>query len=418
MSYDEAVLAALTDVDSIVTDALRAERERQQETLILIASENTASPAVMAASGSWFTNKYAEGYPGRRYYGGCVHLDTCERLARERAMEIFGAEYANVQPHSGTQANLEVYGAVLEPGDTILSMSLDHGGHLSHGHPVNFVGRLYRIVNYGVSQSDERIDMEEVARLARAERPKMIVCGASAYSRTIDFEAFAAIAKEVGAYLLCDIAHIAGLVAAGLHPNPVPHADFVTTTTHKTLRGPRGGLILAKKGFKKALSKSVFPGQQGGPLGHIVAAKAVAFGEAQRPEFKEYQARVIASAQRLAERLGEAGYRIVSGGTDNHLFLVDVTPKGVGGKEAELLLDRVGITVNKNMIPYDPRKPMDPSGIRLGTPTLVSRGMGPEEMDAVAELIDRALTQREDEAALAAIKAEVKALCLRFPLWA
>ncbi len=414
-AYPEAVLSAVHDVDPDVAAALRAERGRQDDTLVLIASENIASPAVMAAAGSWFTNKYAEGYPGKRYYGGCAHLDDCERLARERACALFGADHANVQPHSGTQANLEVYGAVLAPGDTILSMSLDHGGHLSHGHPVNFVGRVYKIVRYGVRKDDERIDMDEVARVARAERPKMIVCGASAYSRTIDFEAFAAVAREVGAYLLCDIAHIAGLVAAGLHPSPVPHADFVTTTTHKTLRGPRGGLVLCKDQHKKALDKSVFPGQQGGPLGHVIAAKAVAFREAQAPGFRAYQERVVANARRLADGLAGRGYRIVSGGTDNHLFLVDLGPKGLAGGAAETALDEVGITVNKNMIPYDPRKPMDPSGVRLGTPTITTRGMGLEEMDQVAALIDRALTG--GAGARDAVRAEVRALCARFPLW-
>jgi glycine hydroxymethyltransferase len=415
--YSEAILDTVAPIDREVRDALEAERRRQQETIILIASENIASPAVMAAAGTWFTNKYAEGYPGKRYYGGCQHLDTCEELARTRACELFGADHANVQPHSGTQANLEVYGAVLKPGDTILSMSLDHGGHLSHGHPVNFVGQVYKIVRYGVRKADERIDMDEVARVARAEKPKMIVCGASAYSRTIDFEGFARIAKEVGAYLLCDIAHIAGLVAAGLHPSPVPHADFVTTTTHKTLRGPRSGLILCKAEHKKAIDKGVFPGQQGGPLGHIIAAKAVALREAQTEEFKRYQGRVIENAARLAQRLGERGYRIVSDGTDNHLFLMDLGPKDLSGQVAETALDAVGITVNKNMIPYDPRKPMDPSGIRIGSPTVTTRGMGLAEMDKIAELIDRALVARGDAAASAKIGDEVRALCLRFPLW-
>ncbi|MCW8141848.1 MAG: serine hydroxymethyltransferase [Planctomycetota bacterium] len=404
-------------VDPDVRDALAAERRRQDDTVVLIASENIASPAVMAASGSWFTNKYAEGYPGRRYYGGCQHLDACEDLARQRACELFGADHANVQPHSGTQANLEVYGAVLKPGDTILSMSLDHGGHLSHGHPVNFVGQVFRIVRYGVRREDERLDIDEVARVAHAEKPRLIVCGASAYSRTIDFEAFARIAKEVGAYLLADIAHIAGLVAAGLHPSPVPHADFVTTTTHKTLRGPRGGMVLCKGEHKKALDKSVFPGQQGGPLGHVVAAKAVAFKEALSPAFRDYQQAVIANAARLAERLAARGYRVVSGGTDNHLFLMDLGPRDLTGQAAESALDAVGITVNKNMIPYDPRKPMDPSGIRIGTPTVTTRGMGLAEMDQIADLIDRALTARADPAASAAVREQVQALCARFPLW-
>jgi glycine hydroxymethyltransferase len=417
VTYSSAILETIQGVDPDVAEALQAELARQRETLILIASENTASPAVMAAAGSWFTNKYAEGYPGRRYYGGCAHLDACERLARERACELFGADHANVQPHSGTQANLEVYGAVLEPGDTILSMSLDHGGHLSHGHPVNFVGKLYDIQSYGVAKETGRIDMDEVAAKAAECKPKMIVCGASAYSRTIDFEAFAKIAADVGAYLLCDIAHIAGLVAAGVHPSPVPHADFVTTTTHKTLRGPRGGLIMCKKKHRKAIGKSVFPGQQGGPLGHLIAAKAVAFKEAQSDAFKTYQQTVVDSAARLASQLQERGYTLVSGGTDNHLFLVDLGPKDLSGKVAEAALDAVGITVNKNMIPYDPRKPMDPSGIRLGTPTLVSRGMGVAEMDTVADLIDRALMASEDEAAQAKIKDEVRDLCAKFPLF-
>lgn len=415
--YPAAVLDTVGAVDPDVRDALAAERRRQDDTVVLIASENIASPAVMAASGSWFTNKYAEGYPGRRYYGGCQHLDACEDLARQRACELFGADHANVQPHSGTQANLEVYGAVLKPGDTILSMSLDHGGHLSHGHPVNFVGQVFRIVRYGVRREDERLDIDEVARVAHAEKPRLIVCGASAYSRTIDFEAFARIAKEVGAYLLADIAHIAGLVAAGLHPSPVPHADFVTTTTHKTLRGPRGGMVLCKGEHKKALDKSVFPGQQGGPLGHVVAAKAVAFKEALSPAFRDYQQAVIANAARLAERLAARGYRVVSGGTDNHLFLMDLGPRDLTGQAAESALDAVGITVNKNMIPYDPRKPMDPSGIRIGTPTVTTRGMGLAEMDQIADLIDRALTARADPAASAAVREQVQALCARFPLW-
>jgi len=415
--YRAAALEEIGAVDADVQQALAADARRQQDTVILIASENVASPAVMAATGSWFTNKYAEGYPGKRYYGGCAHLDVCERLARERACELFGADHANVQPHSGTQANLEVYGAVLEPGDTILAMSLDHGGHLSHGHKVNFVGKTYNIVNYGVRRDDELLDMDEVRRLARAERPKVIVCGASAYSRTIDFEAFAEIAAEVDALLLADIAHIAGLVAVGLHPSPVPHADFVTTTTHKTLRGPRGGLILTKKKQRRKIDKSVFPGLQGGPLGHVIAAKAVAFREALRPGFKGYQQQVIQNAQRMAAGLAERGYRIVSGGTDNHLFLVDLGPKGVTGNVAEEALDAVGITVNKNMIPYDERKPMDPSGIRIGTPIVTTRGMGTDEMDRIVDMIDRTLQAPDDEAVRAKVEGEVHELCAGFPLW-
>ncbi|MEZ6188688.1 MAG: serine hydroxymethyltransferase [Planctomycetota bacterium] len=415
--YAGPVLEHVRASDPDVAQALERELQRQQETIVLIASENAASPAVMAASGSWFTNKYAEGYPGRRYYGGCAHLDDCERLARDRAKELFGAEHANVQPHSGTQANLEVYGAVLNPGDTILSMSLDHGGHLSHGHPVNFVGRLYTIVNYGVTEQDERIDYDQVQRLAEEHRPRMIVCGASAYSRVIDFARFAEIARSVDALLLADIAHIAGLVAAGEHPNPVGHADFVTTTTHKTLRGPRGGMILCGKQHRKALDKSVFPGQQGGPLGHVIAAKAVAFKEAQTAGFKDYQQRVIQNAQRMAEGLKQRGFRIVSGGTDNHLFLMDVTSKGIGGKEAEALLEEVGITVNKNMIPYDPRKPMDPSGIRIGSPIVTSRGFGLEDMDRIADWIDRALSAKDDAPARKQISDEVRGLASSRPLW-
>ena len=417
-SYAEAILETLRGHDDPVREALAAEVTRQAETVILIASENIASPAVMAAAGSWFTNKYAEGYPGKRYYGGCAHLDVCERLARERCERLFGADHANVQPHSGTQANLEVYGAVLSPGDTILSMSLDHGGHLSHGHPVNFVGKTYKVVSYGVRKEDARLDMDQVRDLARRERPKMIVCGASAYSRRIDFAAFAAIAQETGALLLADIAHIAGLIAAGLHESPIAHADFVTTTTHKTLRGPRGGVVMCKEGHRKALDKSVFPGQQGGPLGHVVAAKAVAFAEALDPRFRDYQARVVANAARMAEGLAAKGYRIVAGGTENHLFLVDVTARGLSGQVAESALDEVGITVNKNMIPFDPRKPMDPSGIRIGSPTVTTRGMGLPEMDRIVDLIDRALMARDDAAAKARIAGEVRELCRGFPLWA
>ena len=415
--YVEAVLNGVSGVDDVVRSALLAERARQEGTVILIASENIASPAVMAATGSWFTNKYAEGYPGKRYYGGCAHVDDVENLARDRACALFGADHANVQPHSGTQANLEVYAAMLEPGDTILAMSLDHGGHLSHGHPVNFVGKVYNIVNYGVRREDARIDMDEVARIARETKPKMIVCGASAYSRVIDFEAFARIAQEVGAYLLADIAHIAGLVAAGLHPSPVPHADFVTTTTHKTLRGPRGGMVLCKKAHRKKLDKSVFPGQQGGPLGHVIAAKAVAFAEAQSEAFKSYQRSVVENAKRLADAMSAKGYRIVSGGTDNHLFLVDLSPQDLSGNDADVALDSVGITVNKNMIPYDPRKPMDPSGIRIGTPTVTTRGMGLEEMDRIADLIDRTLTARAAPDQLKRIAGEVRELTSAFPLW-
>jgi glycine hydroxymethyltransferase len=412
----EAQLAELRAVDPEVARAIEAERRRQEENVVLIASENVVSDAVLAAMGTALTNKYAEGYPGKRYYGGCENVDVAETLAIERAKKIFGADHANVQPHSGTQANLQVYGAVLKPGDTILSMSLDHGGHLSHGHTVNFVGQIFKIERYGVAKGSERIDMEEVQKTAERTKPRMIVCGASAYSRTIDFEGFARVAKSVGAYLLADIAHIAGLVAAGLHPSPVPHADFVTTTTHKTLRGPRGGMILCKAEHAKALDKAVFPGQQGGPLEHVIAAKAVSFQEALAPDFKQYQKAIVENARVLADEMAKRGYRLVSGGTDNHLFLIDLGPKQLTGAIAEDTLTEIGITINKNMIPYDPRKPMDPSGIRLGTPLVTSRGMGTAEMQKIADLIDRALKAKDDKAALARLQGETKELTRRFPI--
>jgi len=409
------MLSEIRTVDPEIAEAIEAERIRQEESIILIASENTVSNAVLAAAGSVLTNKYAEGYPGRRYYGGCENADTCERLARNRAKELFGAEAANVQPHSGTSANLAVYASFMKPGDKILSMSLDHGGHLSHGHSVSFTGQLYEIVNYGVGK-DGRLDYDQIEALAEAEKPQIIVCGASAYSRVIDFERFGAIAAKVGARLLCDIAHIAGLVAAGLHPSPFPHADYVTTTTHKTLRGPRGGLIMSRKKYRKAINKAIFPGLQGGPLEHIVAAKAVAFKEAQSEAFKDYQQLILDDAQALGAALLERGFTLVSGGTDNHLFLVDLQSKGTTGAEGEDALGRVGIIVNKNMVPFDPRKPLDPSGIRIGTPTVASRGMGPAEMSEIAAIIDEAISKRGDEAALDALRERSRSLAKKFPI--
>jgi glycine hydroxymethyltransferase len=411
-----AQLEELRAVDPEVAKAIESERARQERNIVLIASENVVSDAVLAAMGTALTNKYAEGYPGKRYYGGCEFVDVTESLAIERAKKLFSADHANVQPHSGTQANLQVYGAVLKPGETILSMSLDHGGHLSHGHNVNFVGQIFKIERYGVAKGSERIDMDEVRKVAESKKPRMIVCGASAYSRIIDFKAFSEIAKSVGAYLLADIAHIAGLVAAGLHPSPVPFADFVTTTTHKTLRGPRGGMILCKAEHQKAVDKAVFPGQQGGPLEHVIAAKAVSFKEALAPEFKDYQKAIVANAAVLSEEMTKRGYRVVSGGTDNHLFLVDLGPKDLTGAIAESTLEKIGITINKNMIPYDPRKPMDPSGIRLGTPLVTSRGMGTAEMRTIADLIDRALKDHADPKKLEKLHDETRSLSERFKI--
>lgn len=378
----------------------------------LIASENFASKAVMEAMGSVFTNKYAEGYPGKRYYGGCQNVDVAENLARDRAKEIFGAEHANVQPHSGAQANMSVYFTVLNPGDTILGMNLSHGGHLTHGSPVNFSGKMYNIVPYGVNENGY-IDYDEVEKIALECKPKIIVAGASAYPRTIDFKRFREIADKVSAYLMVDMAHIAGLVAAGLHPSPVPYADFVTTTTHKTLRGPRGGMILCKEKYAKDLDKSVFPGVQGGPLMHVIAGKAVCFKEALTPEFKEYQNQIVKNAKVLAKELMNRGFKLVSGGTDNHLMLVDLTNKGVTGKDAEAMLDEVGITVNKNTIPFDKQKPNIASGIRIGTPAMTTRGMKEEEMKTIAELIDRTIKGEDKEK----IKADVLKLTSRFPIY-
>jgi glycine hydroxymethyltransferase len=403
-------------IDPEVADAIVAERQRQEENIILIASENIASDAVMAAQGTLFTNKYAEGYPGKRYYGGCENVDICERLARNRAKEIFNADHANVQPHSGASSNLAVYTSFMKPGDKILSMSLDHGGHLSHGHKVNFTGKWYDIIPYGVSEDTATLDYDQIEALAMDHKPAIIVCGASAYGRVINFERFGEIAQKSGARLLADIAHIAGLIAAGLHPQPFPHADYVTTTTHKTLRGPRGGMIMCKKKYRKAIDREVFPGLQGGPLQHVIAAKAVAFKEAMSDEFKAYQTLIKASATALADAMIEGGFTIVSGGTDTHLFLVDLRSKGLSGKECEDLLSKVGITVNMNMIPYDPRKPMDPSGIRIGTPSVASRNMGPAEMAELAGLIDDAIKARDDEDALKAIHERTKALTKRFPV--
>ncbi len=407
----------LAEADPEIARLVREETRRQAEGLELIASENFVSPAVLEATGSPLTNKYAEGYPGKRYYGGCEVVDRVEQLAIDRAKRIFGAEHANVQPHSGSQANMAAYFALAQPGDTLLAMSLNFGGHLTHGSPVNFSGRLFQIVPYGLRQSDERVDMDEVARLARERRPRILVVGASAYPRVLHFDAFAEIAREVGAALVVDMAHIAGLVAVGLHPSPVPHSDVVTTTTHKTLRGPRSGMILCREAHAKAVNSQIFPGIQGGPLEHVIAAKAVAFHEALQPEFKAYQQAVLDNAQALAQGIAAAGLRLVSGGTDNHLMLVDLRPKRLTGKVAEEALGRAGITVNKNMIPWDPEKPFVTSGIRLGTPALTTRGMGPAEMRTVAALVGRVLDAPGDEKVLARVKGEVHDLTRQFPLY-
>ncbi len=402
--------------DPDVWNAINSEVTRQQDGLEMIASENYTSPAVMQATGSVLTNKYAEGYPGRRYYGGCEHVDVVEDLARDRARQLFSAEFANVQPHSGSQANTAVYLTVLQPGDTVLGLDLAHGGHLTHGMKLNISGRLYNFISYGVTRDTHRIDFDQVAALAREHRPKMIVAGASAYPREIPHDRFAEIAESVGAKLFVDMAHYAGLVAAGLHHNPVPVADFVTTTTHKTLRGPRAGLILGKSEYAKELNRSVFPGIQGGPLMHVIAAKAVCFAEAMEPQFVEYGRCVIENARVLAEDLASGGLSLVSGGTDNHLMLVDVTPLGIGGKTADSTLERCGITVNKNMIPFDERKPVDPSGIRVGTPALTTRGMGPGEMKHIAAWMLESLRNCEDESTLQRIRADVSELCAQFPV--
>jgi glycine hydroxymethyltransferase len=402
--------------DSEIWSAIADEQARQAEGLEMIASENFTSPAVMQAVGSVLTNKYAEGYPGRRYYGGCEFVDKVEDLARDRAKQLFGAEHANVQPHSGSQANSAVYLAAIQPGDTVLAFDLAHGGHLTHGMRLNSSGILYRFVHYGVRQDDHLLDFDQIASLARAHKPKLIVAGASAYPREIPHDRFAEIAREVGAKLLVDMAHYAGLVAAGIHNSPVPVADFVTSTTHKTLRGPRGGIAMCRAEHAKDLDRSVFPGTQGGPLMHVIAGKAVAFAEALRPDFKAYAQQVIDNARTLAAGLAAGGVKLVSGGTDNHLMLVDVTPLGLGGKLAEEALDRCGITCNKNMIPYDERKPVDPSGIRLGTPALTTRGMGADEMRRVADWILRVLKAPEDEQVITSTRREVAELAEQFPV--
>jgi glycine hydroxymethyltransferase len=407
----------LADTDPELAAAIRNERRRQAEGLELIASENFVSQAVLEAAGSVLTNKYAEGYPGKRYYGGCEFVDVAESLAIARAKALFGAAHANVQPHSGAQANLAAYLALVKPGDTVLGMNLAHGGHLTHGHPLNFSGQLYKIVPYGVSTDDERIDYAELERLAHEHRPRMIMVGASAYPRIIDFPRIAAVARAVEAAMVVDMAHIAGLVAVGLHPSPVPYADVVSSTTHKTLRGPRGGLLLCREERAKDLDRAVFPGVQGGPLMHVIAAKAVCFKEALEPTFADYQRRLLANAQRLAQALVSHGFRLVSGGTDNHLMLVDVFSKGVTGKAAEVALGKAGITVNKNAIPFDRNPPMVASGIRVGTPAVTTRGMGEAEMDVIAGLIARVLVNPEDDRALGTVKGEVERLCHRFPLY-
>jgi len=408
---------SLAETDPDIARAVRDELHRQNTGLELIASENFVSQAVLQAAGSVLTNKYAEGYPGKRYYGGCEFVDVAESLAIERARTLFGAEHANVQPHSGAQANMAVYLTLLKPGDTVLGMNLAHGGHLTHGHPLNFSGKFYTILPYGVRKEDERIDYEELEWLAREHRPKMIIVGASAYPRVIDFERIGSIAREVGSPMVTDMAHIAGLVAANIHPSPVPHSDFVTTTTHKTLRGPRGGLVLCRSQYARELDRAVFPGVQGGPLMHIIAAKAVCLKEAMEPGFVDYQRQIVANAQRLGSSLSAAGFRLVSGGTDNHLMLVDVFSKGLTGKVAEAALGTAGITVNKNAIPFDTNPPMVASGIRIGTPAVTSRGMGEPEMDTIADLIARALASPGDDAALRMVRTEVDVLCRKFPLY-
>jgi len=408
----------LARTDPEVAEAIRNETRRQGSQLELIASENFVSEAVLEALGTVLTNKYAEGYPGKRYYGGCEFVDVAETLAIQRAKQLFSADHANVQPHSGAQANMSVYMTVCQPGDTILGMNLSHGGHLTHGHPLNFSGRYFKVVAYGVRKEDETIDYEAMAALAREHRPRILVVGASAYPRTIDFVAVRKAADECGAVVMADMAHIAGLVAAGLHPSPVPHAEFVTTTTHKTLRGPRGGMILCQEKWAKETDKLLFPGVQGGPLMHVIAAKAVAFKEALSPDFKAYQAQIVKNAKALAAALMGEGWRLVSGGTDNHLMLIDVFAKGITGKVAEKALDRAGITVNKNTIPFDTNSPMVASGIRVGTPALTTRGMKEADMAKVGLLISRALSAVENDTALDEVKRDVKRLCDQFPLYA
>jgi glycine hydroxymethyltransferase len=408
---------AMSDVDPEIADAIRLETQRQNDTLELIASENHVSHAVLTAMGSVFTNKYAEGYPGKRYYGGCGPTDIVENIAIARAKELFGAEHANVQPHSGSQANQSVYFAMLKPGDTIMGMDLSHGGHLTHGHPLSYSGRDFKVVAYGVRKDDELIDYDEMERIAEENKPRMIICGASAYSRVIDFKRIREIADKVGALMMADIAHIAGLVVTGHHPSPVPYADFVTTTTHKTLRGPRAGLVLCKEKHAKDLDRALFPGIQGGPLVHIIAAKAIAFKEALAPEFKEYQGQIVKNAKVLCEGVAAAGFRIVSGGTDNHLFMTDVFVKGITGKDGQNILEAANITVNKNTIPFDQNKPMVASGLRIGSPAVTTRGMREAEMKTIAHLIARVLDAKGDAAVTAQVKKDVKELCDRFPIY-
>lgn len=410
-------MSFLRDRDPEIADAIQRETKRQSGKIELIASENFVSEAVLEAQGSIMTNKYAEGYPGKRYYGGCEYVDIAETLAIERAQRIFGAEHVNVQPHSGTQANMAVYFAALNPGDTIMGMNLSHGGHLSHGSPVNFSGRYYNVVSYGVKKETELIDFNEVEEQAKRHHPKMIVVGASAYPRTIDFQAFRTIADGIGAVIMADIAHIAGLVAAGLHPTPVPVCEYVTTTTHKTLRGPRGGMVMCKEEFAKTLNSRVFPGSQGGPLMHIIAAKAVAFKEALEPEFKTYQQQIVKNARAMAEELMARGIRLVSGGTDNHLMLVDLTDKGLTGRDVEEVLDRAGITTNKNGIPFDTQSPQVTSGIRLGTAAVTTRGMKEDEMRAIAGMIALIINDLHNETSIAKVNKDVAALCDAFPLY-
>ena len=410
-------LRPLADVDPEIARAIDSEVDRQARTLELIASENFVSEAVLQALGSVMTNKYAEGLPGKRYYGGCEFVDVAESLAIERAKKLFNAEHANVQAHSGSQANQAVYVTVLKPGDTMLGMRLAHGGHLTHGHPLNFSGRMYKIVSYGVNKETETLDYDELERLAMEHRPKLIVAGASAYPRVIDFERFAAIARKAEALLMVDMAHIAGLVAAGLHPSPIPHADFVTTTTHKTLRGPRGGAVFCKAQFAKELDKTVFPCLQGGPLMHVIAAKAVCFQEALQPEFREYQKQIVLNAKVLAQALADGGFRIVSGGTDTHLMLVDVFSKKVTGRDAQAALERAGITVNKNAIPFDTNPPAIASGIRVGTPAVTSRGMQEPQMQLIAHWISEVLNNLENQSVIARVRSEVEALTEKFPLY-
>ena len=407
----------LAEVDADIADALRMETARQNDTLELIASENHVSKAVLIAMGSVFTNKYAEGYPGKRYYGGCGPTHIVENIAIERAKKLFGAEHANVQPHSGSQANMSVYFAMLKPGDVIMGMDLSHGGHLTHGHPLSYSGRDFNVVAYHVRKEDELIDYDEMERLAMEHKPRLVICGASAYSRVIDFQRIREICDKSGSLMMADIAHIAGLVAAGLHPSPVPYADFVTTTTHKTLRGPRAGLVLCKEKYAKDLDRSVFPGIQGGPLVHIIAAKAVSFLEAMQPEFREYQAQIIRNAKALAQAVAGEGFRIVSGGTDNHVFMTDVFSKGITGKDGQNWLEAANITVNKNTIPFDTQKPMVASGLRIGTPAVTTRGLREPDMKTIAKLMARVLDARGDAEVAAGVKRDVKELCDRYPIY-